>query len=150
MSGNKPEIKFNIWNRKSIPIYLFFVCFLFVIVVYLTQETVTKDRFMTAVGYLLIWTGIVLYTLTEIDRIRNFFKKFSRWINGLLLVIAPMISFLMVEFMVSNYNKEMFKLYSFIQSYLVFYHLLFDLCAFKKCQAYGCPWNAIDLSGRSG
>ena len=125
----KVDIKVNIRNKKSILIYLLFAYFLFVEFVFLKQGAITKEKLMTVAGFLLLWMGIMLFSMTEISYVRDFFKKHAKWVNGLILVITPAVSFVMIEIMVSNYNREMFESYSLYNLiwYIIIYYLIFAL-----------------------
>jgi len=63
--------------------------------------------------------------MIEIAAVRAFFKNHLWWMKGLLLVLSPMVSFGMVEIMVSNFNMEMFKSYSLFN--VIWYYIIYFL-----------------------
>ncbi|HHV10584.1 MAG TPA: LTA synthase family protein [Clostridiales bacterium] len=112
MKKERLEVKLNYKGRKSIPGYLLSLYFLLLIIVFIRQEPVTSVRSLHALGYLLIWLGITLFSMLEISAVRRCFQAYALGLNGLFLAIMPVLSFLMVEIMVSNYNLHMFRSYS--------------------------------------
>lgn len=112
MGQKQLQIKFNMKSKKAIPIYLLFVYYLFLSVIYLKQESITEGKVQSLMCYTLIWIILSIFSLLEITAVRDFLKKHYRWINGLMLVVSPVISFLMTELMVDNFNLDMFKAYS--------------------------------------
>ena len=128
------EIKLNYKGKKSIPRYLMLMYFLLLTIIFLKQEPVTSVRAFHAVGYLLLWVGITLFSMMEISLIRKIFQSYAMGFNGLFLVITPVLSFLMVEIMVSNYNLEMFQSYSVynIIWYIIIYYLIYALIRNSK------------------
>ena len=111
MEKEKDNLKLKLISKKWILYYFFLAIFLTVAVIYLKQETITKERAMTITGFLLVFLGISLFVLTEIPYLQAFFKKNARYINALILVLTPPASFVMTEIMVSNFNISMIKKY---------------------------------------
>jgi phosphoglycerol transferase MdoB-like AlkP superfamily enzyme len=85
-------------------------------------------------GYLLLWIGITLFSMLEISAIRKVFRTHTMIFNGLFLVITPVLSFLMVEIMMSNYNLEMFQSYSIYNLiwYVIIYFFIYALIRNSK------------------
>lgn len=123
------EIKLNYKGKKSIPGYVMLLYFLFIILSYLKQEAITSIRAFHAAGYFLLWAGVLLFSMVNIDRVRNVFRRHARIFNGLFLVITPILSFLMIEIMVSNYNLKMYQNYSIYNViwYIIIYYLIYAL-----------------------
>jgi phosphoglycerol transferase MdoB-like AlkP superfamily enzyme len=105
-------IKLNWKSRRNIPVYLLFLFFLFITTTYIRQNTwqdMIKD---SVVPVIVLWIVISLLSLIEIKNCNKFFAKCAKWIDRIILLLTPAVSFLMIEVMVSNQNKEMFKKYS--------------------------------------
>lgn len=123
------KVKFNFTKLKAIPIYLLCCYFLFIGVTYLKAGPITSVKFWTFFGYLGVWLFISFLCLVESTVVRSFLTKHRRWVNALVLTISPLVSFLMVEIMVSNINVKMFKAYSLynIIWYIIVYYLIYSL-----------------------
>lgn len=123
------SIRLNIRSKKSIPIYLLSVYFIVILCIYLRQDAATAAKMVSAGGFFLLLLAVAFLSLLEITKVRGFFTRHSKWINGLALVLTPAVSFLMVETMVSNFNLAMFKAYSLYNLiwYIIIYYLIFAL-----------------------
>jgi phosphoglycerol transferase MdoB-like AlkP superfamily enzyme len=122
---NKLQIKFNWKSKKAIPIYFLLLYFIFVVFTYEKQEIQPELLQPSTIIIILIWISFTTLSMLEIARVRDFFKKYAKWINRILLVLAPIASFFMVEIMVSNFNLDMYKSYSFYN--LIWYFVIFYL-----------------------
>ncbi|MDD3174543.1 MAG: LTA synthase family protein [Herbinix sp.] len=134
MEKNKLEMKLN-WKRiKGIPVYLFMLYFLFVISIYLSGDLTHNLHKPSTYGIAVLWLALTLISLLEINIIRRFLKKHAKWINSVVLLLAPIVSFLVVETMVSNFNLDMFKSYSLYNLiwYVIIYYLVFALLRNSK------------------
>ncbi len=125
----KPASEKLILYKKSITSYLLSGYFLFVLIVYMMQETVTRAKVLSVLFFLMIWLLIVLFSLLEISWVKDFSHKYSGWTKGSILLLAPFASFLMIETIVSNYNLKMFQTYSLYNViwYIVIFYLLYAL-----------------------
>jgi phosphoglycerol transferase MdoB-like AlkP superfamily enzyme len=47
--------------------------------------------------------------MLETKKVKEFFDRYGRWFRGAFLFLQPVISFIMIEVMVSNYNEDMFQ-----------------------------------------
>jgi phosphoglycerol transferase MdoB-like AlkP superfamily enzyme len=129
MKNNSHNIKFNWKSKKSIPVYLLMFYFMFVLYIYLKDGFAEKIQKPVTIGILLLGIILILSQLLEIKAAGKFLNKYAIWINGFVLILSPVTSFLMVEIMVSNYNPDMFKAYSIYNLiwYYIIYYLLFAL-----------------------
>ncbi len=129
MDKRKLDIKFNWKSKKNIPIYLMMVYFLFVLTVYFQNGFWQVMKKPSTTVIILIWIIMSVISMLEISKVRSVFQKHAIWVNGLVLLISPIASFLVVELMVSNYNMNMFKAYSLYNLiwYVIIYLLLFAL-----------------------
>jgi phosphoglycerol transferase MdoB-like AlkP superfamily enzyme len=128
------EIKLNYNGKKSIPRYLMLLYFLLLNLIFLKQEPVTSERVFHVSGYLILWIVITLFSMLEISVVRRIFRRYALGINGLFLVITPVLSFLMLEIMMSNYNLEMFLRYSVYNViwYIIIYCMIYALIRDSK------------------
>ena len=112
---------------QSIPAYLFLIYFTYIIITYVRQskETVAPS----AICFSLIWLILTFLAMLELPQAKDFFVKHGKWFRGTLLLLQPILSFLMIEIMMSNYNAKMLKEYwSYnIIWYSVIVYLLFVL-----------------------
>ncbi len=129
MERDHIEIKLNYKGKKSIPSYLLLLYFLLLTIIFLKQEPVTSEKVFHTTGYLLLGIGITLFSMLEMSLVRKIFQRYALGINGLFLVITPVLSFLMLEIMVGNYNLEMYKSYSIYNViwYIIIYYMIFAL-----------------------
>jgi phosphoglycerol transferase MdoB-like AlkP superfamily enzyme len=125
----KKVLKLIYNNKKAIPVYLLSAYSFFVFTIYLKQEQFTGARLLTALGYLFICTAVLSACLLPANSVRKWTKKYAIWINGILLLLSPVVSFIMVETMVGNYNLGMFKAYGLYNLiwYIVVYYMIFAL-----------------------
>jgi len=119
------DIKVNWKNKKSIIIYILLMYFLFIVYTYSKQYSFQEIRNDSIVFIIPLWIIISLIYMIEIAAVRAFFKNHLWWMKGLLLVLSPMVSFGMVEIMVSNFNMEMFKSYSLFN--VIWYYIIYFL-----------------------
>ena len=115
-------IKLNWKNKKSIPIYILFAYFLFVMFTFLKVNFSSEIRKPSVLVIIILWVVISLLAMIEIPVVRGVYKKHAMWLNGFVLILSPIASFLIVEVMVSNFNLEMFKNYSFYN--LIWYYVI--------------------------
>ncbi|HWT77059.1 MAG TPA: LTA synthase family protein [Mobilitalea sp.] len=129
MGQDKLNIKLNYKSGKEIPVYLLGVFYLFTVIIYMTQEPVTSAKVVVLLEYLLLWAAVTLLSMLEISAVRSFLKKHAIWINGLVLVLSPVVSFVMTEVMVSNFNLKMFEAYSLYNViwYIIIYYMIYAL-----------------------
>ncbi len=104
-----PAIKMNWKSKRSIPVYLLLVYYLFLVFSCFgpSAGSAGKIAVYSAIGVLL-----TLWYLLEIKDVK-YINKLQNRIGIGLLFMMPIASFLMVEMMVSNFNREMFEKYSF-------------------------------------
>lgn len=123
----KKALKLVYNNKKVIPVYLLSAYSFFVFTVYLKQERFTNARLFTALGFLFIYTAILLACLIPINKVRQWTRKYAVWTNGFVLLLSPVVSFVMVETMVGNFNIDMFKTYGLYNViwYIVIYYMIF-------------------------
>lgn len=123
------KISFQYKSLKSIPIYLLITYYIAIMVIYLREDRITKVKILPAALLLFILLVVSALAMLDIDRIKKFMKKRAKWINALVLLLAPVISFLMFETMVSNFNVPMFKAYGLYNLiwYIIIYYLIFAL-----------------------
>ena len=119
------DCKVNWKNKKSILIYILLMYFLFIVYTYSKQYSFQEIRNDSIVFIIPLWIIISLIYMIEIAAVRAFFKNHLWWMKGLLLVLSPMVSFGMVEIMVSNFNMEMFKSYSLFN--VIWYYIIYFL-----------------------
>jgi len=119
------DCKVNWKNKKSIIIYILLMYFLFIVYTYSKQYSFQEIRNDSIVFIIPLWIIISLIYMIEIAAVRAFFKNHLWWMKGLLLVLSPMVSFGMVEIMVSNFNMEMFKSYSLFN--VIWYYIIYFL-----------------------
>jgi hypothetical protein len=129
MDEKKMKIKLHLLEMKRIPIYLFLLYFLFVMVIYLKADFLLRLKKPSTYIIIVSWVVLTLLSLLENSRIRDFLKKHAAVTNGAVLLISPAASFLVVEVMVSNFNRDMFLHYSFYNLiwYVILYYFLFAL-----------------------
>lgn len=123
------EIKINWKGKKSIPSYLFLIYYAFVISIYLKKGISNEIQKPTFWIITVAWILLEFLCVLEINTVRDFIKRHSKWFSWVLLILVPGISFLMVEIMVSNLNLKMFKAYTLYNLvwYMLIYYLIFAL-----------------------
>ncbi|MDF2485373.1 MAG: Phosphoglycerol transferase, alkaline phosphatase superfamily, partial [Herbinix sp.] len=102
------NIMINWNNRKGVLAYPLFLYYLFVIYTY-TRNSKPEGLFAQVVGYSLIWFVLTIIYMLETKKVKEFFDRYGRWFRGAFLFLQPVISFIMIEVMVSNYNEDMFQ-----------------------------------------
>lgn len=124
-------IKINWRSRKSIPGYLLMLYELFLIVSCYGQ---TKGSVGRMLGFIAVGMLLTIWYLLELKE-NTFLKRLQTWFGVFLLFLMPLASFLIVEMMVSNFNMDMFRKYSFYN--LVWYFavtfLIYALTASIRC-----------------
>ncbi len=112
---------------RSIPTYLFLIYFTYIMITYVRQS---KESVVSlAICFSLIGLILTLLAMIELPQTRGFFIKHGKWFRGTLMLLQPILSFLMIEIMVSNYNVKMVKeywIYNIIW-YSVIVYLIFVL-----------------------
>ncbi len=129
MDNHKPYIKFNWKGRKALPVYLLFLYFLFILFIYAGQDiaaTLHKPSTYSITG---VWIILTFFSLLEVEPVRGFYHRHMKWMNTVTLLLSTVASFVIVESMVSNFNLDMFKAYSFYNLiwYVILYYLVFAL-----------------------
>jgi phosphoglycerol transferase MdoB-like AlkP superfamily enzyme len=76
-------------------------------------------------GIVVAWIALTFFYMMETAGGREFINHYGRWFRGALLLLQPAIAFVMIEVMVSNYNKEMFQKYSFYN--IIWYYIIIFL-----------------------
>ncbi len=130
-----------LWKQRNrIPIYLLGVYFIFVIFTYIHQDRTQAFYRPSTYIITLLWIFLTIIAMTQINKVRDFYKRYSRWIGGIFVLLAPIASFLIVEIMVSNFNLDMFKDYSFYNLvwYAMIYYLVFALIRESKITLILC------------
>ncbi|MDF2943070.1 MAG: Phosphoglycerol transferase, alkaline phosphatase superfamily [Herbinix sp.] len=125
MNKELGNIQLNWKSKKSIPIFLLLLYYIFIVCTYLNQDghkDIEKPSFLIIT---VLWVTVSLISMLEISQVRRFIKKHGKWIDGLLLLLTPIASFLMVEIMVSNFNMDMYKGYTFYN--LIWYFIIYYL-----------------------
>ena len=128
------DIKLNWKSKKSIPVYILMIYFLFVVFTYLYQDLQQEVQKSSIIIIVFLWFIVSLLSMIEITSIRGFMKRYAKWINGSVLILSPIFSFLTLEIMVSNYNQDMFKAYSLYNLiwYYIIYYLIYALIRNRK------------------
>jgi Phosphoglycerol transferase and related proteins, alkaline phosphatase superfamily len=127
--NNKPNIKFNWKGRKAVPVYLLFIYFLFVLFVYVGKDPAGNLHKPSTYIITALWVVLTFFSLLEMEAVRGFYRRQMKWINAIVLLLSTVASFIVVESMVSNFNPDMFKAYSFYNLiwYVILYYLIFAL-----------------------
>ncbi len=125
MENRKAEIRLQLISKKSIASYILSIYFVFVLIVSIQQEVLTPSKVYLITGLFFLWFALTLVSVMDVSVISIFLKKHQRWMNGLILVIAPVISFIMTELMVSNLKLELIKDYG--RYNVIWYYLLYFL-----------------------
>ncbi|MFT4145908.1 MAG: LTA synthase family protein [Mobilitalea sp.] len=125
MENREAGIRLQLISKKSVVSYIFSIYFIIVLIVSLQQEVLTPSKVYLFTGLIFLWFALTLVSLLDVTVIAIFLKKHQRWMNGMVLVLAPMISFLMTELMVSNLKLDLIKNYG--RYNLVWYYLLYFL-----------------------
>ncbi len=126
---NKLKIKLHLKEVKLIPFYLLMLYFLFVMAAYIRQESAGRIKAPSTWLILFLWLAFSFLPLVQISKVRDLLKKRVVLFHYLLLFVSPIASFLVVETMVSNFNTDMFRAYSFYNLvwYILLYYLVFAL-----------------------
>jgi phosphoglycerol transferase MdoB-like AlkP superfamily enzyme len=84
--------------------------------------------------FTLLWLVLTFLYMIEVPSAREFIHRHGRWLRGVFLALQPVLSFLMLEVMVSNYNDEMFRKYWLynLAWYCVVIYLLFAIIRSAK------------------
>ncbi|MDF2542876.1 MAG: Phosphoglycerol transferase, alkaline phosphatase superfamily [Herbinix sp.] len=112
------------WNdRKSIPVYLFIAYYAVLLLTYLKKNNVSGMK-QDSLG-MITFAAVILIAISimETGLLHKVYLRFSTVFESFLLLLSPVISFVMVEMMVGNYNWEMFRKYSLYN--VVWYGLLY-------------------------
>lgn len=127
--NQKRKISFQLISLRNIPVYLLITYYIVIMAIFMGQDQTTKTEAGSVFGFLFILLAVSALTIFDISKIKNFMKKWARWINGFVLLITPVVSFIMAETMVSNFNMKMYKEYSLynIIWYIIIYYLIFAL-----------------------
>lgn len=127
--NQKRKISFQLISLRNIPVYLLITYYIVIMAIFMGQDQTTKAEAGSVFGFLFILLAVSALTIFDISKIKNFMKKWARWINGFVLLITPVVSFIMAETMVSNFNMKMYKEYSLynIIWYIIIYYLIFAL-----------------------
>ncbi|MDF2841880.1 MAG: Phosphoglycerol transferase, alkaline phosphatase superfamily [Herbinix sp.] len=125
MENRKAEIRLQLISKKSIASYILSIYFVFVLIVSIQQEVLTPSKVYLITGLFFLWFVLTLVSVMDVSVVSIFLKKHQRWMNGLILVIAPVISFIMTELMVSNLKLELIKDYG--RYNVIWYYLLYFL-----------------------
>ncbi len=129
------------WKEvKGIPLYLFMLYFFFVIFIYIKEEGAQRLNKPSTYVIIILWLLFTFLALLEVERIREFYRKRKIWFDAILLVLSPIVSFLMVETMVSNFNMDMFKSYSSYNLiwYIAIYYFAFTIIRSSKVTIILC------------
>ncbi len=97
-------------NRKSIIPYLFLVYYVYIITTYIRQSKMGGHT-VSLIYISFIWLILTFLYMLELPRLREKLSRHGKWFRGAFLLLQPILSFLMVEIMVSNYNIKMFQKY---------------------------------------
>ena len=125
MENRIAEIRLQLMSKKSVASYIFSIYFVFVLIISIQQEVPTPSKVYLFTGLIFLWFALTLVSVMDVSVISIFLKKRQRWMNGLILVIAPVISFVLTELMVSNLKLELIMDYG--RYNVIWYYLLYFL-----------------------
>lgn len=129
MEPKNPSIQFEFKSIKGIPVYLLSAFYIFIITVFVVSGPEGDNRIVS--GFLLsaIWAVLTTIAFLKVSTVRLWIRKHTRLLGGFILVIVPLVSFLMIETMVSNFNLKMFQTYSLYNViwYIIIYYLIYAL-----------------------
>lgn len=115
------DFKISWKDKKSIPIYIFLIYFLFVTYIYLRQYSLIEIITGSNIAIVVLWFVLTFFYMVNRKVVKTFINKYDYIINILTLLLSVGISFLIVEAMVSNFNGKMFKSYGL---YNIIWYLL--------------------------
>lgn len=123
MENRKAEFWLQLISKKSIASFILSIYFVFVLIVSIQQEVLTPSKVYLITGLIFLWFTLTIVSIMDMSVISIFLKKHQSWMNGIILVIAPVISFIMTELMVSNLKLELIKAYG--RYNVIWYYLLY-------------------------
>lgn len=134
MDKKEQSIKLNWKSKRNIPVFILLLYFFFLVVTYAYQKSFQEIRKDSIFTIIILWLVVFIIHMLELETLRRFLKKYGMWFRGLLLLLSPMISFIMVEVMVSNYNIKMFQNYGITNLiwYVVIYYFVFVITRDSK------------------
>ncbi len=104
------NVTINWNNRKGILVYPLLFYFAFIIITYIKQRQ-TEEAAAHVMVFSLIWLVLTFLYMLELPKVRKKLRHHGKWFHAVLLMLQPVLSFLMIEIMVGNYNPEMFQSY---------------------------------------
>ncbi len=104
------NVTINWNNRKGILIYPMLFYFAFIIITYIKQSQ-TEGSAAHVMVFSLIWLVLTFLYVLELPKVRKKLRHLGKWFRTVLLILQPVLSFLMIEIMVGNYNPKMFQSY---------------------------------------
>ncbi len=125
MENREAGIKLQLISKKSIASYVFSAYFIFILIISIQQEGLTPSKVYMIAGLLFLWFALTLLSVVEATVITMFLRKYQRWLNGIILVLSPFLSFIVTELMVSNLKLDLIKNYG--RYNVVWYYLLYFL-----------------------
>jgi phosphoglycerol transferase MdoB-like AlkP superfamily enzyme len=115
------SITLNWNNRKGILAYLLLGYYIYIVLIYITQGKY-EGRAAFASGSSIVWLLLTLLYMLEVPKYKAFINNHGKLLGRFFLILQPILSFLMIEMMVSNYNLKMFRLYGLYN--LVWYYAI--------------------------
>ena len=122
----KKQLYFTLhWkDRKSLWALLFSAYFVYLIINNSRQSKPEGITFIV-IGLILIWLFFSVIYITKSNPLQKGIDRYGRWLRGAFLLLQPILAFVMIEVMVSNYNREMFQKYSLYN--LIWYYIIIFL-----------------------
>lgn len=130
-----------ITGRKSIPIIMLSIYFLFLLGIFNLKEPMTFGKLKVSLGYSILWLIMTTISLLELPSIKAFWQKYSAWMNAFALLLSPALSFLITELMMGNFNPSMFKtygIYNMIWYYVVYFLIYAVIRNARNTVMLGC------------
>ncbi len=117
-------IIFNWKNKKNIWALLLSIYFIYMMINY-TIHSEQGGTLPCVIGLGVAWFLLSMIYMMEVAKLRDLMDRYGGWFRGTFLFLQPILSFVMIEVMVSNYNQEMFQKYSLYN--LVWYYIIIFL-----------------------
>ena len=124
METSRRTFLFNWKNKKNIFVYLLLIYYGYMIITFAKQSK-SEGAAATVIVFTLLWLVLTLFYMTEHTSLGTFIECYGKWFRGAFLILQPVLSFLMIEIMVSNYNLKMFRNYWFFN--IVWYSIIIFL-----------------------
>lgn len=100
-----------IWKpRRGIFALPMLIYFTYIIITFLSNNH-TKRGAAQGAAFSLLWLLLTLLYLLELPEAGKHLRRYGRWIGAAMLILQPVLSFGIIEIMVSNFNRKMFQSY---------------------------------------